>query len=96
MASLAACKAAGYDFNYKQQYETPLVIAGREGHIDAASFLLECKADLELRNGQGHTALVMAAKYGHKDMCELLLKAGAKPDYVIPSTGNVSCFVGLC
>jgi hypothetical protein len=62
--------------------ETPLVIAARQGKIDAARLLLDFGADVNHRNPQGKTPLQEAifAEASARGLVQLLLDHGADPD----------------
>lgn len=60
---------------------TPLLIAAREGHVEAARVLLRAGAEPEGRNG-AMTPLAAAALRGHSSMVRVLLRAGARTDSV--------------
>eukprot|EP00937_MAST-01D_sp_MAST-1D-sp2_P005282 g5282.t1 len=54
-----------------------LVLAAMGGHHEAVAALLECGADVDVRDGVGRTALMAAALRGDATLCEALLSAGA-------------------
>ena len=56
---------------------TPLQNAVLRGQVAVVQFLLEHKADLEVKDGAGKTALILAAANGQKRILELLLDKGA-------------------
>merc|ERR1719464_49017 len=58
---------------------TPLMRAAKEGHVKAINLLLEFRAAVHVRDGDGMTPLHFAAAAGCRDSCEALLKAGANP-----------------
>lgn len=60
---------------------TPLVIAAREGQVEAVRALLKAGAEPDGRNG-GMTPLAAAALRGHASVVRVLLRAGAQPDAV--------------
>ena len=55
------------------------VLACRNGHTDAARFLLDRGADVDARGFFGATGLHWAAHNGHVDAVRFLLEAGADP-----------------
>jgi ankyrin repeat protein len=58
-------------------WDTPLMLAVRNGRGDAAKALLEEKPDLGHRGKNGETALALAKARGEADLVRLLLAAGA-------------------
>lgn len=57
---------------------TPLMLASRGGHVEAARMLLQNGANHTLKTkGDGNTALHMAASNGHIAVCRVLMSAGA-------------------
>jgi ankyrin repeat protein len=54
-----------------------LVLACRNGHTDAARFLLDRGANVDARGFFGATGLHWAAHHGHADTVRFLLEAGA-------------------
>lgn len=58
-------------------WDTPLMLAIRNGRVDAAKALIEDKADLTHRDKNGKTALGLAKAKGEQELVELLTKAGA-------------------
>ena len=60
---------------------TPLLFAAREGHVDAATALLDAGADVnQPRDGDLTTPLLMATLNGHFDLGKYLLERGADPN----------------
>ncbi len=60
---------------------TALVLAARDGHIEAAGALVDAGADINRASaGDGSTPLVMAIINGHFDMAKFLLDRGANPN----------------
>jgi ankyrin repeat protein len=60
---------------------TPLLFAAREGHLDAATALLEAGADVnQPRDGDATTPLLMASLNGHFDLGKFFLERGADPN----------------
>jgi ankyrin repeat protein len=57
---------------------TPLMLAVRDGRVDAAKALLYVDADANFRNRAGETALKVAEKREQKELVELLKRAGAR------------------
>ena len=58
---------------------SPLFFAVRQGHVEAATLLLDAGADLRARTGDGTSPLLMAIINGHFDLAALLLERGADP-----------------
>ena len=56
---------------------TPLYLASRQGHLEAARFLVECGADVTAEDRDGWTALHVASLVGHLDLARLLTERGA-------------------
>jgi ankyrin repeat protein len=61
----------------KQGEATPLIIACREGHVDAVKLLLMRGAEADREYSEG-TPLGMACKYAHGDVEQLLIEHGAE------------------
>ncbi|KAL5008910.1 hypothetical protein ScPMuIL_014491 [Solemya velum] len=61
--------------------ETPLILAAREGHVDAVHALLLYKADHTLSTNEGFTSLYEAVNANSPDCVRLLLKRGADPNF---------------
>ena len=60
---------------------TPLLFAAREGHLEAATALLEAGADVnQPRDGDATTPLLMASLNGHFDLGKFFLERGADPN----------------
>lgn len=63
--------------------ETPLMLAAKNGHVDAVKLLLERGAQINARNPEtpdskkGMTALMLAAQQGHDEVVRVLLEHGA-------------------
>lgn len=72
-------KGIAVDARTKYQERTPLFLAAQEGHLETATLLLQCGANVEATNKKydGATALHRAALEGHGRMVMLLLDAGA-------------------
>jgi ankyrin repeat protein len=56
---------------------TALLLAARDGHLDAAKVLVEVGADVNLRDPNGLTPLMMALTNGQLDVAKFLLDHGA-------------------
>jgi ankyrin repeat protein len=60
---------------------TPLLFAAREGHVGAATALVDAGADVnQLRDGDRTSPLLMATLNGHFDLGRILLERGADPN----------------
>jgi ankyrin repeat protein len=60
---------------------TPLLFAAREGHLEAATALLDAGADVnQPREGDHTTPLLMASLNGHFDLGKYFLDRGADPN----------------
>ncbi len=57
---------------------TPLLVATRLNHVDAARVLIEAGADVELADGDGVTPRQHAHRRGHAAIERLLAHAGAQ------------------
>jgi uncharacterized protein len=58
---------------------TPLLLASRDGHLDAAKLLVEVGADVNRADPNGITALLMALTNGQLDVAKFLIEHGADP-----------------
>ena len=56
---------------------TPLILAARQGNVDAVKVLAEKGADLNKPSGDGSTAMVVAIQNGHYDVARYLVEKGA-------------------
>ncbi len=56
---------------------TPLVLAAREGALDAVRALYDAKADLNKTSGDGSSAMLVAIQNGHYDVANYLVEKGA-------------------
>jgi hypothetical protein len=68
---------------------TALMYAIEGGRVEAAKFLVESKANVNLANKKGTTALMLAALAGNMDIVQALLAAGADPK-VKDAAGNTA------
>jgi ankyrin repeat protein len=59
---------------------TPVTTASREGKLGVVKLLLERGANVNTKEGGGHTALFWARKYQHRDVEEALLAAGGREE----------------
>ena len=79
---------AGVDRNYQlnelvaaQGGLTPLLLAAREGHIEAVQALLDAGADInQVSAGDRTSPLLIATINGHFDLAMLLLAQGRRPE----------------
>jgi ankyrin repeat protein len=56
---------------------TPLVLAARQGNLDAVKVLAEGSADLNKPSGDGSTAMLVAIQNGHYGVARYLVEKGA-------------------
>ena len=56
---------------------TPLHLASRNGHVNAAFKLIDCGADLIAQDDAGETPLHLASQMGHVDVVRMLIERGA-------------------
>ena len=56
---------------------TALILAARQGNLDAVKVLAENRADLNKPSGDGSTAMVVAIQNGHYDVARYLVEKGA-------------------
>lgn len=87
-------KDAGDDIPYDLRGMTALMIAAKNGHLEAARFLIERGADVMARSSSppiGQPPLYFATRYKHIEVMKLLLDAGADPS----STGKVGSGVPI-
>lgn len=61
---------------------SPLWLAARYGRPESAGLLLECGANIHVRDSSGRTPLMVAAWFGHFDIVKLLIAKGAPIDVV--------------
>lgn len=75
--------------------DTPLHIATRNGHRDAAELLLRHGANMNTRNTWSETPIDIAIRANNIELCRLFLSYGANPNnimrYAIVSDHNVIC-----
>jgi ankyrin repeat protein len=70
---------------------TALMMAARQGALDAERVLIEHHADLDLTDPDGTSALVIAIVNGHYDAASLLLRHGANPN-IADSAGMAAVY----
>jgi len=64
-----------------EPYETALIAAAENGHLDIVKMLVEAGADLEIQNTYtSETALYKAVKNKHRQVIDYLLEQGADPN----------------
>ena len=77
---------AGVDINSKDQFaQTGLMLASRNGHLEAVRLLVEHGASLDTTAKYNLSALMLAVVNGHTEIALTLLEAGA--DLGIRGTG---------
>jgi len=59
---------------------TSLILAAREGRLDAVKVLVDAKADVNMLSGNGSTALLMAILNGNYQVAAYLVDHGANPN----------------
>ena len=64
---------------YAQGGMTPLLLAARQGYVDAAEALLDAGADVNQVSGDGTSPLLIATINGQFDLAMVLLTRGADP-----------------
>ena len=74
---------------------TALLHAAREGHIEAATALLDGGADLNQVSADGTSPLLMAALNGQFDLALVLIERGANPDLGTSTDGVTPLFAIL-
>jgi serine/threonine-protein phosphatase 6 regulatory ankyrin repeat subunit B len=52
-------------------------MASQNGHQEVVRALLDAKADVNAKAGDGDTALMMASQNGHQEVVQLLKSVGA-------------------
>lgn len=63
---------------HREECETPLTVACKNGHVAVAEYLIEAGADVNVKKHDYGTPLTLACKNGHSKTVELLLKKEAK------------------
>jgi ankyrin repeat protein len=74
---------------------TALLLAARDGHIDAAKALLDGGADIDQVGGDGTSPLVIALLNGQFDLGMMLIERGADPNVVASTDGLSPLFATL-
>ncbi len=74
---------------------TALLHAAREGHIEAATALLDGGADLDQVSADGASPLLMATLNGQFDLALRLIERGADPDLAASTDGATPLFAVL-
>ena len=74
---------------------TALLHAAREGHIDAATALLDGGADIDQASADTTSPLLMAALNGQFDLALLLIERGADPGLAASTDGATPLFAVL-
>ncbi len=85
----------GLDVNHRDKSESfALGIASREGCFHLVQHLLQCRADVNLQNGDGISSLMEATSSGHLEICLLLLRFHAKVD-LLDSQGSSALMIAV-
>ncbi len=74
---------------------TALLHAAREGHVEAASALLDGGADINQVSADGTSPLLMATLNGQFDLALVLIERGADPDLAASTDGLTPLFAAL-
>ena len=74
---------------------TALLHAARDGHIEAATALLDGGADLDQVSADGTSPLLMATLNGQFDLALVLIEYGANPDLAASTDGATPLFAVL-
>lgn len=73
-----------------QRIQELLFDAARLGRVDVIPALLGVGADVNARDGAGHTPLILASYHGHENATAVLLAAGAQVDHPDAMRGNTA------
>jgi ankyrin repeat protein len=65
------------DARYENLQLSALWEAAQAGHFDIVVALVDAKASVNIKNGEGATPLMIASEYGHTNIVEFLLNNGA-------------------
>lgn len=79
----------------RERLQELLFDAARIGRADMIRPLHAAGADLEERDGKGHTALILAAYHGHDAAVAVLVELGADVDAADAARGNTA-LMGVC
>uniref|UniRef100_A0A8C4X8K8 KN motif and ankyrin repeat domains 4 n=1 Tax=Erpetoichthys calabaricus TaxID=27687 RepID=A0A8C4X8K8_ERPCA len=71
--ALKLLKQGDINARASQAGQTALMLAASHGRVDMARALLECCANVNVRDNKGRSALLRASEHGHLDMVRLLL-----------------------
>lgn len=75
---------------------TPLLIAARQGHIDAVKALLEAGADINQPSaGENVSPILIATINGHFDLAMFLLDKGADPTLAAANNGATPLYAAI-
>ncbi|XP_028666754.1 KN motif and ankyrin repeat domain-containing protein 4 [Erpetoichthys calabaricus] len=91
--ALKLLKQGDINARASQAGQTALMLAASHGRVDMARALLECCANVNVRDNKGRSALLRASEHGHLDMVRLLLAQPACDVQISDSEGRTALSV---
>ncbi|KAG2461913.1 KN motif and ankyrin repeat domain-containing protein 4 [Polypterus senegalus] len=91
--ALKLLKQGDINARASQAGQTALMLAASHSRVDMARALLECGADVNVRDNKGRSALLRASEHGHLDMVRLLLAQPACDVQISDSEGRTALSV---